>query len=270
MDILSIIKDTDRYNFHTHTQFCDGRNSVADMAAAAVADGFLHIGFSPHSPIIIESPCNMLPVDVPAYKAEVEKANIAADGRCRFYTGMEIDYLGPDYGPASEYFRNLGLDYAIGSVHFIRNRRGEYVDIDGSFDSFQRKMDKYFDNDIRYVVEEYYRASSEMLAAGGFDILGHFDKIGQNAGYYQTGIEDEDWYQQLVADYISRIIESGIIVEINTKARIDHNRFFPGLRYWQRLVDAGVPLVVNSDAHYASKIDASRSEALQILDSLRK
>ena len=65
------------------------------------------------------------------------------------------------------------------------------------------------------------------------------------------------------------MIASGKIVEINTKARVEHGRFFPGERYWKRLVEAGVPLMVNSDAHYADKVDTSRCEALSILSRLK-
>lgn len=269
MNLHKIINTTDRYNFHSHTQFCDGRDTVAIMAAAAVAGGFLHFGFSPHSPILIPSPCNMAADAVDSFRAEIDKANDMAQGRCRFYTGMEIDFLDSKWGPGIQYFADLNLDYSIGSVHFIRNRRGEYVDIDGKFESFKTKMVQKFDNDIRYVVNEYYRASAEMLSIGGFDILGHMDKIGQNASYYSPGIENEGWYADLVDDYITEIIASGVIVEINTKARSDHGRFFPGERYWKKLTDAGVPLMINSDAHYAGRIDASRNEAFNILNQLR-
>ena len=270
MDLHEIIASTDRYNFHSHTPFCDGRDTVAEIAAAAVAGGFIHFGFSPHSPIPIPSPCNMTVESVDAFKTEIRIANDMAQDQCRFYTGMEIDFLNKDWAPASPYFADLDLDYSIGSVHFIRNRHGEYVDIDGKFDSFKDKMAKKFDNDIRYVVNEYYRASAEMLAMGGFDILGHMDKIGQNASYFHPGIEEEGWYCDLVDSYMAEVISSGIIVEINTKARIEHGRFFPGERYWKKLIDAGVPLMINSDSHFAGKIDASRAEAFDILNRLKR
>lgn len=268
MDLKSIINSTRHYNFHSHTEFCDGRDTIADMVRAAVANGFLHYGFSPHSPIAIPSPCNMQAADMDAYRAEVEKAQAAAGDKCKFYVGMEIDFLDRDRGPAGDYFKSLDLDYSIGSVHFIPNQKGEYVDIDGRFENFRKKMGEFFNNDIEYVVKKFYEQSSEMLSAGGFDILGHFDKIGQNASYFKPGIEDEAWYQAIVNDYIEQIVESGLIVEINTKAREEHGRFFPGERYWQRLIDSGVQLMINSDAHYAARVNASRDEAFQLLENL--
>lgn len=239
------------------------------MAEAAVASGFLHLGFSPHSPIPFESPCNMLAEHVPLYRRELEQIRREFGDRCRFYAGMEIDYLSGCCGANTRPVKDYGLDFTISSVHFIRNRRGETVDVDGHFDSFAKKMGVYFDNDIDYVVRAFYDASLEMLSLGGFDILGHFDKISQNASYYKPGIEQEGWYQDIVQNYINEIIASGVIVEINTKAREEHGRFFPNDIYWRRLMDAGVPLMVNSDAHYADRLDASRAEAFEILESLK-
>ncbi|MDO4318978.1 MAG: histidinol-phosphatase [Bacteroidales bacterium] len=267
-DFAAIVASMRLYNFHTHTQFCDGHSSIDEMARAAVEGGFSHIGFTPHSPVGIPSPCNMSADDVPAYLAAVDSLNDRYGDRCRFYKGMEIDYLGPACNAADSYFSDLGLDFAISSVHFIPAQNGELIDIDGRYERFRTNMLTHFGDDIRYVVETFYSRSIDMLRQGGFDILGHFDKISQNASYHHPGIEDEGWYRSLIDDYIARIIDSGVIVEINTKARAEHGRFFPGVRYWQRLIDAGVPVLVNSDAHYADRLSASRDEAFDILDSL--
>lgn len=269
MDFKEIISRTRDYNFHSHTQFCDGRASMESMARSAVAAGMKHYGFSPHSPIPIPSPCNMLTLDVDQYLSEVERLKNMPELRsCKFYAAMEIDYLGSEWGPANEYFKTLPLDYTIGSVHFIPSQKGEYVDIDGHFDSFARRMKQNFDGDIEYVVDTYYRQSLAMIEAGGFDILGHFDKVGLNANYYAPGIEDSSFYRSRVEGLVDVIIAHGCVVEINTKAREQHGRFFPGERYLHALVDAGITLVVNSDAHHPERITASRDEAFEILKRL--
>lgn len=264
MDLTAIITTTRHYNFHTHTQYCDGHDTMDTMARRAVADGFTHLGFSPHSPIAIPSPCNMRREDVDAYRAET--ARLGRELPLQVYAGMEIDYLGPDHGPASPYFRDLGLDYAIGSVHFIPNQRGEYIDIDGSYERFARNMKEHFRDDLRYVVSKFYEQSSEMLDRGGFDILGHLDKVAQNAAPYAPGLEDEGWYADLTEAFIDKVSASGVTVEINTKGIESHGRFFPHERYWCRLAESGVRLMVNSDAHYAARLTAGRDEAFAMLD----
>ncbi len=270
MDISEIISSTDKYNFHSHTQFCDGHAPMEVMARAAVEAGMKHYGFSPHRPVPLASPCNMKADDVPAFLAEVERIKAMPElAACRFYAAMEVDYLGADWGPSHPFFRELPLDYVIGSVHFIPDFYGEPVDIDGRFESFRKKMSDHFRNDVDYVVDTFYAQSRAMIEAGGFDILGHFDKVGQNASYFAPGVEDGAHYRSCVNGLIDMIKDRGLVVELNTKARDRHGRFFPGERYLPRLVEAGIVMPVNSDAHQPDLIDAGRAEALQILKNLR-
>lgn len=203
MDLRDIISSTRNYNFHSHTQFCDGRAPMETMARAAVAAGMEHYGFSPHSPIPIESPCNMKMEDVDAYMAEYRRiAALPELASCKFYLSMEIDYLGPEWGPAVDYFKSLPLDYRIGSVHFIPCQNGEPVDIDGRFEAFARRMKDFFHNDIEYVVDKFFNQSFDMVRAGGFDILGHMDKVAQNAAYYAKGIEDSSFFRGYMRDFV--------------------------------------------------------------------
>ena len=116
-DFASLIGIDTAYNFHSHTQFCDGHADMATFAEAAAKAGMLHYGYSPHSPVPIDSPCNMKAEDVPTYFAEVEAAQRRWP-QVHFYRSMEVDYLGAQWGPSSQYFSDLGLDYVIGSVHF--------------------------------------------------------------------------------------------------------------------------------------------------------
>lgn len=266
MDLLDSLGTSLKYNLHSHTQFCDGRAGMEDFVKEAVAQGFSHYGFSPHSPVPIESPCNMNSDDVPAYIAEYHRLANAYKDRITLFASMEIDYLSDEWGPSHPYFDTIPLDYRIGSVHFIPSDAG-YIDVDGSYENFRIKMSRYFHNDIRYVVNTFYRQSARMLEAGGFDIIGHFDKIGHNAGHYRDGIEQEPWYRNQVHDLMDLIIEKGVIVEINTKAWTDHHRMFPGTEWIPYLLKHHVPIVVNSDAHYPHLINASRDTALRLLSS---
>lgn len=278
MDFIKELDGSEKYNFHSHTEYCDGRATMEAFAREVITRGFTHYGFSPHCPIPIESPCNMRRNDVGRYLDEVARIRQTYGDRCRFYASMEVDYLGGIFGPSDPFIQSLPLDYVIGSVHFIPNQKGRLIDVDGRFESFRRKMAEYFNNDIRYVCETFYAQSMAMVNAGGFDIIGHLDKIGHNASHFEDGIEEQDWYNQLVYQLIDRITDHNkanpsrpITVEINTKAYADHRgRLFPRPVYWQRLCQLGIPLIVNSDAHVPSLIDASRDVARNMLNELRR
>lgn len=268
MDILSEIGKSRLYTLHSHTQFCDGRAPMEEMARAAVAEGFDLYGFSPHSPIPIDSPCNMSAGSVADYLSEVRRIRGLLGPVCSFFAGMEIDYLGPEWGPANDYFRRLPLDFRIGSVHFIPSQEGVPTDIDGHFDSFSRKMTEIFHGDIRYVVDTFFSHSLDMIEAGGFDIIGHFDKIGHNASLYAPGIEDEPFYRARISDMVDAIAASGLIIELNTKAFREHGRMFPSVRPLREIVRRGVPVIVNSDAHRPDAVNAGRLQGFAILDRL--
>jgi len=63
---------------------------------------------------------------------------------------------------------------------------------------------------------------------------------------------------------VSHAAASGVVVEINTKAILDKGRFFPDRRWWDKLKSAGVPVAINSDAHYPDKVNLGRAEALSL------
>ena len=267
-DIHDIIKETSDYNLHAHTQYCDGRDTISAIARAAHESGMRYFAFTPHSPVPIESPCNMKREDMPRFFEDMDKERAFYDGKMHLLTSLEIDYLGVDFGPHIDYFQKLPLDFRLGSVHFVPNQEGLLLDCDGRFERFNDYLKNGYEGDLRYVVEKYFEQVLTMLEKGGFDLLGHFDKIAGNAAIADPAIENQGWYEALVDDVIGHAVGSGVVVEINTKAFADKGRFFPAERWWPKLLAAGVPLAIDSDAHYASKVEAGRSEAYARLDKL--
>lgn len=255
-----------RYNLHSHTEFCDGRASVRLMTEAAFKAGMSLYGHTPHSPIPVESGCNMLRRDVDVYLREVSGLAERFEGEMHVLAGMEIDYLSHEWGPHIDYFLKMPLDYRIGSVHFIPSLDGTPVDIDGSYGRFEKNLKIHFGNDLRYVAEKYFEQVIRMIEEGGFEILGHLDKVAHNVATSSPEIENAGWYEALVEDVVNHAGDAGMIVEINTKSFQRNGRFFPALRWWDMLKEKGCALVVNSDAHYPDLINAGRQEALALLD----
>ena len=148
IDFKRIAKESKLYNFHSHSPYCDGHAPIEDFIKEAIKVGFTHYGVSPHSPIPFFSPCNMAKEKVGDYLAEMNRLKAQYGQQIRIFTSMEIDYL-DDWGPSIPYFQDMPLDYRIGSVHFIPSFvSDEYVDIDGDFDNFKKKMERYFHNDL--------------------------------------------------------------------------------------------------------------------------
>ena len=260
------IKQTDNYNLHTHTQFCDGHAPMEEFVKSAVALGFDYLGFSPHSPLTFDTNCNMPLDSVADYFAEFDQLKALYGDKILLLKGMEVDYI-DKWGPASEYFATLGLDYMIGSVHFLPSfdDASQYIDIDGSFERFKVKMHDFFHDDIVAVVKSFYEQSEKMIEKGGFDILGHLDKVGMNASLYQPGIDEEPWYDKLVKRVFDAVLDNHLTIEVNTKAWIKHQRFFPASKYFAVIKKYNIPYVVNSDAHYPELLNSGRAEAIKLL-----
>ncbi|MCM1139078.1 MAG: PHP domain-containing protein [Muribaculum sp.] len=255
---------------------------MEEFVKHAINEGYSHYGFTPHSPIPFHSPCNMETFQVDEYLKEFERLKSTYDGTINLYKSMEIDFLGDEWGASIPYFQNLPLDYRLSSIHFIPSQSGEMIDVDGKPDTFIEKMNLYFNNDIQYVVETFYERTIRMIELGGFDILGHFDKIGFNASHYKPGIENETWYQNLINQTIESIFDKDIIVEVNTKAWMPPvnapeeqiknyiPRLFPSPSTIATLLRHNVQLVVNSDTHFPSRISSGRKEAFNIIKTIGK
>lgn len=264
IDFKQITKTSNLYNFHSHSPYCDGKAPIESFIVEAIKSGFTHYGVSPHSPIPFYSPCNMDAMKVPEYFAEMDRLKDKYGTKIHLYTSMEIDFLG-NWGASTDYFQKMPLDYRISSVHFIPSfNSDEFVDIDGDFDNFKIKMNRYFNDDIERVVRSFYEQSIRMVEKGGFDIIGHFDKIGFNANLFAPSIVHEAWYTKLVSTLIDAIMDHELIVEINTKKWISDRRLFPSQFFFKQLKHYNAQVVFNSDSHSPDLINSGRFEAMEI------
>ncbi len=252
-------------NYHSHCSFCDGRAPLEEFVKAAIAQGFTSYGVSSHAPLPFPTKWTMEWEQMPAYLEETTALKQKYAGQIELYTGLEIDYLNEESHPAVERFCALPLDYRIGSVHLLYNDEGEVVDIDVSAEAFRTIVDTHFGGDLDRVIRMYYRSLRRMVELGGFDIVGHADKMHYNASYYRPGVLDEPWYDTLMHDYFAEIARQGYMVEINTKAFFQLGTFYPNERYFPLFKELGIQVQVNSDAHYPEKINSGRSEALAAL-----
>ena len=80
-------------NFHTHTNFCDGKNTVEEVVAAAVEKGFAAIGFSGHGYTAFDERYCMK--DTTGYLTEVRRIKEKYKERIQVYSGIEEDVYDP-------------------------------------------------------------------------------------------------------------------------------------------------------------------------------
>lgn len=254
-------------NYHSHCSFCDGRAPFEEFVKEAITQGFYSYGVSSHAPLPFPTQWTMEWGQMEAYLDEFKNLRSKYADEIELYVGLEIDYLNEESNPSVASFTELPLDYRIGSVHLLYDAAGEVVDIDCSPAVFKERVDRHFNGDVLRVVRMYFDRLFRMVELGGFDILGHADKMHYNASCYHPGLLDEPWYEALMKDYFSLVASRGYLVEINTKAYDSLGTFYPNSRYWELMKEYQIKILVNSDAHYPERINAGRMEALRLLQA---
>ena len=254
-------------NYHSHCSFCDGRAPFEEFVKEAITQGFYSYGVSSHAPLPFPTQWTMEWEQMEAYLDEFKNLRSKYADEIELYVGLEIDYLNEESNPSVARFTELPLDYRIGSVHLLYDAAGEVVDIDCSPAVFKERVDRHFNGDVLRVIRMYFDRLFRMVELGGFDILGHADKMHYNASCYHPGLLDEPWYEALMKDYFSLVASRGYLVEINTKAYDSLGTFYPNSRYWELMKEYQIQVLVNSDAHYPERINAGRMEALRLLQA---
>lgn len=256
-------------NYHSHCTFCDGRSTPEDFVKFAISHGFRAYGFSSHSPLPFETFWNMSKDDMSEYLMEIERLKKKYADRLEIYTALEIDYLDETYNPSIPYFRELPLDYRIGSIHFLPVssylREENMVCIDGPFSDFQEAVERYYEGDIRNLVTHYFASTRKMIEAGGIDIVGHIDKIYMNGHLCKGFSFDAPWYRNPFEECLEQVARKGLMIEINTKNLQRKGQTFPHRKYLNRLKDLHIPVLVNSDCHYPDLVNDGRAEAFELL-----
>ena len=256
-------------NFHSHCTFCDGRSHPEDFIKFAISKHFRAYGFSSHSPLPFETFWNMSADNVDEYIAEITRLKEKYRDRIEIYLGMEIDYLDDTYNASIPCFRALPLDYRISSIHFMPCRNPLLEEnmacVDGPYSTFAHSIEHYYQGNVRLMTEHFFRNSMQMVETGGFEIVGHLDKIYMNGCRHPDFDMHAAWYQKAFEDYIVLIAEKGLIVEINTKSFAQKQQTFPHIETLQLLYQHRIPVMVNSDCHAPDLINDGREKALSLL-----
>ena len=256
----------DLCTYHSHCTFCDGKAPAEEFVKAAISAGFHSYGISSHSPLPFETRWSLSKANLEAYLQEIERLKKLYAGQIELYVGLEIDYLNDDWGPSSDYFQQMPLDYRIGSVHLVTNgETGEMMDMDGNFDDFRENFRKVYRDDLKHLVRDYFRSSARMVELGGFDLVAHPDKISMNGSLVDSSLIEQEWYNGLLREYFQLIAEKGMMMEVNTKAYTKKGLMFPNVKYFKWLKELNIPVMVNSDAHLPQLVNDNRDLAFRWL-----
>jgi histidinol-phosphatase (PHP family) len=235
-------------NFHTHSDYCDGKGTLEDYLRSAQRSGMSAIGFSSHAPVPFACKWCMRKEHFSRYVAGIDSLTSAYSG-VDIFKGLEIDFIPDIISPAD--FRSR-LDFTIGSVHFVDGVEGKHWEIDNTLEVFKDGLQKIFNNNIRAAVTRYLELTREMVRHHPPDIVGHLDKIKIQNTPDRWFEESENWYRDEMDKTLKVVRDRNIIVEVNTRGLYKKKTpdTYPSPWILERICELKIPIMLNSDAHH--------------------
>ena len=126
-------------NYHTHSVFCDGKDTPEEMALAAIEKGFDVLGFSGHGYTNRDSSFCMQDLD--GYISTVRGLQSKYADKIQIYLGVEEDMIHPA--------NRKDYDYIISSSHYVL-KDGKYYSVDGSPECLQSCIALFDGDPIQY------------------------------------------------------------------------------------------------------------------------
>lgn len=252
--------------YHSHCYFCDGALTPEDYIMSAIQKGFAALGFSSHAPVHFYTSWNMKAEKLLEYLQLIGELKEKYRGKIQIYSGLETDYY-----PGCRDYRGLpGLDYNIGSIHFIHDDKTDrYMPMDGTAEQFLETRDDVFGGNIQALIERFYELTMIMVETQTPDIVGHLDVLKKNNTGSRFFNESESWYRNIVIRTLETIKKHDCIVEINTGgiARGYTTEIYPSRWILELMREMDIPAMINSDAHHPDHIDCCYREAAEAAKS---
>ncbi len=247
-------------SIHTHTQFCDGRNTMEELAVRAAELSMVSLGFTPHSPLPYDNDWAMRAEDFPAYFAEIRRLQQVYKGKMTVLAGIEWDSDTPDIPQ--------GFDYVIGAVHSLV-KKGECFSVDYQKELLISVTERLYGGEFLELCDEYFAAVAKAALRTRVDIVAHLDLITKYNKKREILDENDPEYLRMAKNCIEKILDRRpeIFFEINTgvMARAGKAYPYPAPALLQFLCRNGAKLVLTGDCHRTEHLGAGYERARELL-----
>jgi len=246
-------------NLHTHTVFCDGKNTPEEIVREAIAKGMETIGFSGHSFTPIDTSYCMTEEGTDQYVREIERMCEIYGDRINILCGIEMDL----YGKRPKQL----FDYVIGSVHYVQ-LRGEYCVVDLDIDDQRKAIQSLCSGNPYQYVRAYFENVAKLPdTLSQCDVIGHLDLVTK---FNEGGVlfdETDPRFLSPAYEAIDYLIERDMMLEINTGAisRGYRRTPYPSFPLLRHIARSGGKVTLNSDAHCKEHLMSDFSNAIGYL-----
>ena len=257
-------------DMHTHTTFShDGRNTPAEMLAAAQKQGVAFYGVSEHFDYDYDTSL----MDEDEYKAtrngDEEEYFHALRHLQEDYEGVMNVAVGAEFGYSEEEkvqgryaltYEKYRPDYVINSVHSIDGRDFACVRYSKRAKIVGTKKE-VFGNYLRLV-------RKSLDAPYPYDIVGHIGYAARYVPFADKNISLEEFGEE-IDDILQTIIKKDKILEVNSANKTLENRTLPARHIIERYFAlGGRKISYGSDAHFIERIGDKREEIVATLKEI--
>jgi|SRR5690625_233802 len=168
--------------------------------------------------------------------------------------GIEMDYTPGKEKEMEAFINNHPFDYVIGSVHWI----GDWgIDLDIYKAEYEKR-------DIKTVYQQYFDQIVTLAESKLFDFVGHIDLI----KIFSYKPDDQAFVEAEYDRVVKALAASGTCIEISTAGlRKPVGEMYPDPILLQKCCNAGVGIVINSDAHMPKHVGYAYDEAIELARS---
>ena len=218
---------------------------MREYVEAALARGLSELAFTDHVPLYFlpgddpDPGLAMTRAELPGYVEEVQALREEYRGRIDVLLGIEADYAEGHEAALKELLAPYDWDVVLGSVHWVA---GAWIDAPGA-------AERHRQEGTVFLWWEYWRLVVRACESGLFDVLTHLDlpkKFGDRMPESLAASE---------ANAVAAARAAGVAVEVSSAGlRKAVGEEYPSPSLLSRLVAAGVPLVLSSDAHAPAEV----------------
>jgi len=244
-------------NYHTHSLFCDGNNTIEEMVQAAIDAQLKQIGVSSHLTLPYKNDWTMKADHIKAYLDEIARVKKVYQDKIEVLAGAEIDFfMDKKILNSNSPLILPHLDYAIFSIHAVSSENDDYS-IDYTQDLFMNAVNRYYNGSVKALVLDYYESIAKMAkqVSGVIPaIIGHIDIIKKLNDGNVLFNEHDQWYQDAMLRALQAIKKTHCILEVNTAYHENEDGQYPSDTFFEYIQKNDIPITINTDAHHAEDI----------------
>ncbi|GAA0320133.1 histidinol-phosphatase [Bacillus carboniphilus] len=169
--------------------------------------------------------------------------------------GIEMDYTPGKEKQMEAFINQYPFDYVIGSVHWI-----EEWGID--LEIYRHEYEK---RDIYKAYEQYFDQIVTLAQSRLFNFVGHIDLI----KIFSYKPDDQEFVEAQYDRAVEALAKSGTCIEISTAGlRKPVGEMYPDPLLLKKCYDAGVGIVLCSDAHAPKHVGYAYDQSLELARSV--